>query len=98
MSWPAFILLQKGQNEQNERKIHASPTKGVQMNYPPLEEVTTPFVKTSQAAHYLQLQRSTLCAYAKSPTPPVEAIRVGNKFFFKTADIKNLLKIKGVAE
>lgn len=66
------------------------------MTYPPLEEVTTPFVKTSQAAHYLQLQRSTLCAYAKSPTPPVEAIRVGNKFFFKTADIKNLLKVKGV--
>lgn len=33
-----------------------------------------------------------------TPTPPVEAIRVGNKFFFKTADIKNLLKVKGVAE
>lgn len=66
------------------------------MPYPPLAEVTTPFVKTAQAAHYLQLQRSTLCAYAKSPTPPVEAIRVGKKYFFKTADIKNLLQDTGV--
>lgn len=63
------------------------------MKPPEIQAIASTVVSTQVAAKCLQLTRGTLYGFAKSPNPPIKPIRIGDKFFWKVADIKNLLEI-----
>ena len=59
-------------------------------NYPPLESVTKPNLKTDEAAYYLNRQPQTMRVWACLKTGPIQPIRVGGLLAWKTKDIQQL--------
>ncbi|MBS3021648.1 hypothetical protein DJFAAGMI_04422 [Comamonas sp. PE63] len=66
--------------------------------FPPLETVTTPFVDTQQAAHYLLRKPGTLRIWACNETGLVHPKRVGRRLFWPVAGIRAALGMGDVME
>ena len=64
----------------------------MQLNYPPLSQVTDEYVNTDAAAHYLNRKAGTLLAWAcgrrKSPITPR---RVKGRLLWSVAEIRTLV-------
>lgn len=58
--------------------------------YPPLEQVTRPNLKTEEAAHYLNRRPQTLRAWACLENGPIRPRRIGGLLAWSTADVKAL--------
>ena len=61
--------------------------------YPPLEQVTRPSLKTEEAAFYLNRRPQTLRLWAMREDGPVRPIRVCGRLAWKTTEIRALLGI-----
>ena len=57
----------------------------------PLEQVTTPTVKTDAAAHYLNRQPQTLRIWAFKENGPIRPIRINGRLAWRVSDIKRVL-------
>jgi len=60
--------------------------------FPPLEQVTIPTIKTDQAAYYLNRKPQTLRAWACLENGPIRPIRINGRLAWKVADIRALLE------
>lgn len=58
--------------------------------FPSLEHVTRPNLKTEEAAHYLNRRPQTLRAWACLENGPIRPRRVGGLLAWATADVKTL--------
>ncbi len=56
----------------------------------PLEQVTRPNLRTSEAAHYLNRRPQTLRCWASLENGPLRPIRIGGLLAWPTAEIKAL--------
>lgn len=61
------------------------------MNFPPLEEVTSPNVDTNQAAFYMNRKPQTLRKMACEETGPIRPKRIGGRLAWSVADLKSIL-------
>ncbi len=59
--------------------------------HPPLDEVTSPTVRTDAAAHYLNRKPQTLRQWACLENGAIRPIRINGRLAWKTADIRDLL-------
>ena len=59
--------------------------------HPPLDEVTSPTVRTKAAAYYLNRKPQTLRQWACLENGAIRPIRINGRLAWKTADIRNLL-------
>ncbi len=59
--------------------------------HPPLDEVTSPTVRTNAAAYYLNRKPQTLRQWACLENGAIRPIRINGRLAWKTADIRNLL-------
>jgi len=57
----------------------------------PLEQVTTPTVKTDAAAHYLNRAEQTLRIWACKENGAIRPIRINGRLAWPTAEIKRVL-------
>lgn len=60
------------------------------VQYPPLEIVTKPNLKTEEAAHYLNRRPQTLRAWACLENGPIRPRRIAGILAWNTAEVKAL--------
>lgn len=65
--------------------------KTANIQYPPLEQVTSPTVPTALAAYYLNRQGQTLRAWACLENGPIRPVRINGRLAWPVAAIKQLL-------
>ena len=63
------------------------------VNYPRIEEVTSPNVGTDQAAHYLGRKQTTLRIGAGKGTGPIEPRRMNGRLAWPVAKIRELVGV-----
>lgn len=69
----------------------AQHTQGTQ--YPPLEQVTKPNLKTEEAAYYLLRRPQTLRAWACLENGPLRPLRINGFLAWKTSEVKALVGV-----
>ena len=62
--------------------------------FPHLETVTSPTVKTAQAAYYLNRQPQTLRGWACGQTGPLQSVLVCGRLAWPVSNIRRLLGIQ----
>lgn len=62
------------------------------MQFPPLEQVTRPTAPTDAAAYYLNRQPQTLRAWACLENGPLLPVRINGRLAWPVAAIRELLK------
>ena len=66
-------------------------TQKTNLKFPPISAVTTEFVRTDQAAHYLNREPQTLRGWASRRDGPLEPKHSGRLLVWAVADIRKLL-------
>jgi hypothetical protein len=66
---------------------HSAPTA---QQFPPLEQITRPNLKTDEAAFYLNRAPQTLRAWACLENGPMRPTRIGGLLAWNTATVKAL--------
>lgn len=68
----------------------------MQLNYPPLSQVTDEYVNTETAAHYLNRKSGTLLAWAcRRRKSPITPRRVNGRLLWSVAEIRKLVTGSG---
>lgn len=61
--------------------------------FPPLDQITRPYVPTFQAAHYLDRRPQTLRAWASTGSGPLRPRKINGRLAWPVADIRKLLGV-----
>ncbi len=69
-------------------------SRNTDQEFPTLEAVTSPTVRTSQCAYYLNREPQILRNWACHENAPIRPIRVFGKLAWSVADIKALLGLE----
>jgi hypothetical protein len=93
LKWGSPVNTENKSVGENNLPINDQPGQLAPVQFPQLDSITLPTVKTDAAAHYLNRKAQTLRVWACLENGPIRPLRINGRLAWPVAELRKVLGV-----